>query len=450
MYSYADYDPAVHGEIRKPDLDPETLRRYIASDPAVHGEDRNPNADPRIIKNISEIFRASKKAWEEERKALEEEQKAWEQKVDEAKVPFLRYRIDKLVPDISELRGEFGHFSDQFIPEETTIPSIARSQSGGINEGEIVELFEKVYTSTGGSKGVKDLRNARAEALRDQLGFGVETFFDVEYVKKLLQTDGALDAQGKVVESRVIEFMNASDEATKKKTASLRDETAAREQGIAVIHTEIPFLDERRAALAGSNNQTQLTTAAEVELTAMRAESITKQREMLTAFVGSLTGQDEWLTGGSQNGNSAASGPSGTSGPSSDSVAEERARFLAAEPPPNLQEIYRSQFKDHDMSGFLNAEHWWEKHKEHVAKLKYGYAQGTSFAPGGMALVGEMGPELVNLPRGSQVIPNPRLGGDVHVHVNVEGSVVAERDLAQRLRQELIRTSRRTVDLGFN
>jgi hypothetical protein len=35
-----------------------------------------------------------------------------------------------------------------------------------------------------------------------------------------------------------------------------------------------------------------------------------------------------------------------------------------------------------------------------------GYASGTSFAPGGMAIVGEYGPELVNLPRGSQVIPN--------------------------------------------
>ena len=34
------------------------------------------------------------------------------------------------------------------------------------------------------------------------------------------------------------------------------------------------------------------------------------------------------------------------------------------------------------------------------------FAGGTDFAPGGMALVGENGPELVNLPRGSQVIPN--------------------------------------------
>jgi len=31
------------------------------------------------------------------------------------------------------------------------------------------------------------------------------------------------------------------------------------------------------------------------------------------------------------------------------------------------------------------------------------FAKGTSSAPGGMALVGEEGPELVNLPRGSQV-----------------------------------------------
>ena len=35
-----------------------------------------------------------------------------------------------------------------------------------------------------------------------------------------------------------------------------------------------------------------------------------------------------------------------------------------------------------------------------------GFANGTSSAPGGMAWVGEDGPELVNLPRGSQVLPN--------------------------------------------
>ena len=35
-----------------------------------------------------------------------------------------------------------------------------------------------------------------------------------------------------------------------------------------------------------------------------------------------------------------------------------------------------------------------------------GYASGTSSAPGGLAWVGEQGPELVNLPGGSQVYPN--------------------------------------------
>lgn len=39
-----------------------------------------------------------------------------------------------------------------------------------------------------------------------------------------------------------------------------------------------------------------------------------------------------------------------------------------------------------------------------------GFANGTNSAPGGLALVGERGPELVNLPKGSQVIPNERLG----------------------------------------
>ncbi|RVM86377.1 hypothetical protein CN122_23490, partial [Sinorhizobium meliloti] len=33
------------------------------------------------------------------------------------------------------------------------------------------------------------------------------------------------------------------------------------------------------------------------------------------------------------------------------------------------------------------------------------FATGTRFAPGGTAVVGERGPELVNLPRGSQVVP---------------------------------------------
>lgn len=48
-----------------------------------------------------------------------------------------------------------------------------------------------------------------------------------------------------------------------------------------------------------------------------------------------------------------------------------------------------------------------------------GFATGTDFAPGGLAIVGEKGPELVNLPRGSQVIPNHELagmGGGTQVH----------------------------------
>lgn len=43
------------------------------------------------------------------------------------------------------------------------------------------------------------------------------------------------------------------------------------------------------------------------------------------------------------------------------------------------------------------------------AKLFFGFEHGTNFAPGGPALVGERGPEIVNLPRGSQVIPNNQI-----------------------------------------
>lgn len=51
-----------------------------------------------------------------------------------------------------------------------------------------------------------------------------------------------------------------------------------------------------------------------------------------------------------------------------------------------------------------------------------GFANGTNFAPGGLALVGERGPELVNLPRGSQVYPNgtgPGSGGGGRTSIQV-------------------------------
>lgn len=49
-----------------------------------------------------------------------------------------------------------------------------------------------------------------------------------------------------------------------------------------------------------------------------------------------------------------------------------------------------------------------------------GFANGTNFAPGGLAVVGERGPELVNLPRGSQVIPNSSLRSSGETLVRVE------------------------------
>lgn len=54
-----------------------------------------------------------------------------------------------------------------------------------------------------------------------------------------------------------------------------------------------------------------------------------------------------------------------------------------------------------------------------------GYASGTNFAPGGMSLVGEQGPEIVNLPRGSEVIPNHEIGGsEIHIGtINISSEV---------------------------
>jgi TP901 family phage tail tape measure protein len=60
-----------------------------------------------------------------------------------------------------------------------------------------------------------------------------------------------------------------------------------------------------------------------------------------------------------------------------------------------------------------------------------GYATGTDYAPGGVALVGESGPELVNLPRGSRVstadktrsMLSGRSGGNTTVNINVNGAL---------------------------
>lgn len=66
------------------------------------------------------------------------------------------------------------------------------------------------------------------------------------------------------------------------------------------------------------------------------------------------------------------------------------------------------------------------------------YAEGTNFAPGGMALVGEEGPEVVNLPRGSQVIPNDKLGGDVNVYLNMDGIMTRSRADLREIAKDMI------------
>lgn len=62
-----------------------------------------------------------------------------------------------------------------------------------------------------------------------------------------------------------------------------------------------------------------------------------------------------------------------------------------------------------------------------------GFANGTNFAPGGLALVGERGPELVNLPRGSRVYPNGTgPGGGASPYFDLRGAVVTQ-DLIDRM-----------------
>ena len=73
------------------------------------------------------------------------------------------------------------------------------------------------------------------------------------------------------------------------------------------------------------------------------------------------------------------------------------------------------------------------------------YADGTAFHPGGMALVGERGPELVQLPRGSSVTPNKELKkmfmGGITVNINVPQSTTtaSARQIGAAARDGIIR-----------
>lgn len=53
-----------------------------------------------------------------------------------------------------------------------------------------------------------------------------------------------------------------------------------------------------------------------------------------------------------------------------------------------------------------------------VSWLTGSYASGTDYAAGGLSLVGENGPEIVNLPKGSQVIPNNKISQGVTININ--------------------------------
>ena len=72
---------------------------------------------------------------------------------------------------------------------------------------------------------------------------------------------------------------------------------------------------------------------------------------------------------------------------------------------------------------------WGGMNLSHVPYL----AAGSPFFGGGLAVVGERGPEMVRLPTGAQVYPNGKGpagmggGGDVHVHIHAEGAYIMDR-----------------------
>jgi hypothetical protein len=94
-------------------------------------------------------------------------------------------------------------------------------------------------------------------------------------------------------------------------------------------------------------------------------------------------------------------------------------------------------------------------HRNYDPQTGQYYANGTMNAPGGMAWVGERGPELVNLPAGAQVFTADQSrrmasGGTAPtINVYVAGSITTARGMAEDVRTELLRMQRQGIKLGF-
>lgn len=74
------------------------------------------------------------------------------------------------------------------------------------------------------------------------------------------------------------------------------------------------------------------------------------------------------------------------------------------------------------------------------------YAKGTDFHPGGLAVVGEDGPELVQLPRGSKVYPNGSVPGETNNYVFRVDDIATYNRIERKLKFE--RQSRRKGYVG--
>jgi hypothetical protein len=78
-----------------------------------------------------------------------------------------------------------------------------------------------------------------------------------------------------------------------------------------------------------------------------------------------------------------------------------------------------------------------------------GFAAGVRNFSGGLAMVGERGPELVGLPRGSSVTPNGSFGGGNTYVFNFPNYVGSKKELAATVRTEFILMKNRGNQLGF-
>lgn len=225
-----------------------------------------------------------------------------------------------------------------------------------------------------------------------------------------------------LLQAQKIDQLNAEKELAEQRKKLMEEEEreiAAHRDSVKQLLDDIAFETslmglnnderERMIALRGLNGEATAEEAAQIEAAMLKLQSTRKANDEMASAMDEFRGNfsdavTDVLTG--------AKSITDAFKDLADQVVAQIARMIA-------NSLTESLFGEAGSTGGGSAGGWLSSL---FGAFMPKHASGTDFAPGGPSLVGERGPEIVNLPRGSQVIPNHRLrGGGGNINITIQG-----------------------------